>query len=220
MVRLLLARQRGNRPTVAEEARRLQAMAEAPEAARAGLGEELRALALISLGSIEFWVGRFQEAERHLEQGVVLARRIGRPYLEFTGLAYQAAIEFFGSLALAVEHSRQAAELAERHGWADEPAAGLASLNVGRVLTLQGRLGEAEPWIQRAERTLRAEAEPAGALMVRWARGVLELARGRDADALAAFQEADRLTGRLAEPNEVVHGNRSFLVQALGSYGS
>src|SRR5262249_13208153 len=50
MVRLLLARQRGDRPAVAEQARRLQAMAEAPEA-QPGLGEELRALALIHLGS-------------------------------------------------------------------------------------------------------------------------------------------------------------------------
>ena len=53
MVRLLLARQRGNLPAVAEEAQRLQAMAEAPDAAQPGLGEELRALALISLGSAE-----------------------------------------------------------------------------------------------------------------------------------------------------------------------
>ena len=93
IVRLLLARQRGDPPAVAEQAQRLQAMAEAPEAARPGLGEELRALALISLGSTEFWAARFEEAERHLEQGVALARRIGRPYLEFTGLAYQAASE-------------------------------------------------------------------------------------------------------------------------------
>src|SRR5262249_6482754 len=49
MVRLLLARQRGDRSAVAEQARRLQAAAEAPEAAWPGLGEELRALALISL---------------------------------------------------------------------------------------------------------------------------------------------------------------------------
>ena len=64
MVRLLLARQRGDRPTVAEQAQRLQAAAEAPEAqydlepARAGLGEELGALALISLGSAEYWAAR------------------------------------------------------------------------------------------------------------------------------------------------------------------
>jgi LuxR family transcriptional regulator, maltose regulon positive regulatory protein len=219
MVRLLLARQRGDLPAVAEQARRLQAMAEAPEAAQPGLGDELRALALISLGSTEFWAAMSEEAGRHLEQGVALARRIGRPYLEFTGLAYQANNEFFRSFALAMEHSRQAAELAERHGWADEPAAGLASLTVARVLTWQGRLEEAEPWIQGAERTLRAEADPAVGLIIRVARGVLELARGRDADALAAFQAADQLAGRLAEPNLVVHGNRSFLVHALVCLG-
>jgi LuxR family transcriptional regulator, maltose regulon positive regulatory protein len=42
-VQVLLARQRGNLPAVAEEAQRLQAVAEAPEAAQSGLGEELRA---------------------------------------------------------------------------------------------------------------------------------------------------------------------------------
>ena len=91
VVGLLLARQRGNLPAVAEEARRLQAAAEAPDAARLGLGEDLRALALINLGIAEYGAARFGEAERHLEQGVALARRIGRPYLEFTGLAHQAS---------------------------------------------------------------------------------------------------------------------------------
>jgi LuxR family maltose regulon positive regulatory protein len=219
MVQLLHARQRGDRPAVAEQAQRLQALAEAPEAAQPGLGEDLRALALISLGGAEFWVARFEEAERHLEQGVALARRIGRPYLEFTGLVYQASIEFFRSFALAEEHCMQAAELAERHGWAGEPAAGLASTTVAGVLVWQGRPEEAEPWIQRAERTLRAEAEPAVGLIIRSIRGLLELARGRNADALAAFQAADRLAGRLAEPNLMVHGNRSFLVQTLVRLG-
>jgi LuxR family maltose regulon positive regulatory protein len=48
---------------------------------------------------------------------------------------------------------------------------------------------------------------------------VLELARGRDADALAAFQAADRLAGRLAEPSLMVHGNRSLLVQTVVRLG-
>src|SRR5215813_4006867 len=218
MVQLLHARQRGDRPAVAEHAQRLQALAEAPEAAQPGLGEDLRALALISLGSTEFWVARFQEAEGHLDRGVALARRIGRPYLEFTGLAYTAS-ELFRSAALAAEHSRQAVELAERHGWTDEPAAGLASLNVARLLVRQGRPEEAEPWIQRAERTLRAEAEPAVGLAIHSQRGLLELARGQDADALAAFQAADRLAGRLAEPSVMVLPNRSFLVQTLVRLG-
>jgi LuxR family transcriptional regulator, maltose regulon positive regulatory protein len=218
MVRLLLARRRGDLPAVAKEAGRLQDMAEAPEAARPGLGEELRALALISLGSTEFWAARFEDAERHLDQGIALAHRIGRPYLEYTGLVYTAS-ELFRSAALAAEYSREAVELAEQHGWTDEPEAGLASLNVARLLVRRGRPEEAEPWIQRAERTLRAEAEPGVGLAIHSQRGLLELARGRDADALAAFQAADRLAGRLAEPNLMVLPNRSFLVQTLVRLG-
>jgi LuxR family transcriptional regulator, maltose regulon positive regulatory protein len=226
MVRLLLARQRGNRPAVAEQAQRLQAV-EASEAAqydlapvaRAGLDKELRALALISLGSTEFWAARLEEAERHLDQGVAVARRIERPFLELNGLAYLAAIERWRSFARVAERGRQVIELAERHGWADEPAVGFASLMVGGALVWQGRLEEAEPWMKRAERTLRGEAEPAVALMIRWTRGLLELAHGRDADALAAFQAADRLAGRFAEPGLMVPANRSFLVQTLVRLG-
>ena len=118
-----------------------------------------------------------------------------------------------------MDRSRQAAELAERHGWTDEPAAGLASVIAARVLIWQGRLEEAEPWIQRAERTLRAEAEPAVGLAIHSQRGLLELARGQDADALAAFQTADQLAGRLAEPSLMVLPNRSFLVQTLVRLG-
>jgi LuxR family maltose regulon positive regulatory protein len=95
----------------------------------------------------------------------------------------------------------------------------LASRVVGNVLIWQGRPEEAEPWIQRAERTLRAEAEPAVGLAIRFTRGLLELARGGDADALAAFQAADRLAGRLAEPSHLVPANRSFLVQTLVHLG-
>jgi LuxR family transcriptional regulator, maltose regulon positive regulatory protein len=218
IIRLLLARQRGDPPAVAEQAQRLQALADVPQAVRPVLGEELRALALINLGSIEFWAARFEEAARHLDQGIALARRIGRPYLEYTGLVYMAS-ELFRSAALAAEHSRQAVELGEQHGWSDEPAAGLASLNVARLLVRQGRLEEAEPWIQRAERTLRAEAEPAVGLAIHSQRGLLELARGQDADALASFQAADRLAGRLAEPSLMVLPNRSFLVQTLVRLG-
>jgi LuxR family transcriptional regulator, maltose regulon positive regulatory protein len=108
MVRLLLARQRGNPPAVAEEARRLEAIAEAPDTALPGLGEELRGLALISLGRItEVRAAQFEVAERHLEHGVALARRIGRPFLEFSGLAHQAVIETYRSFTQAAERSRQ-----------------------------------------------------------------------------------------------------------------
>ena len=221
VVRLLLARQRGNLPAVAEEAQRLQAVAETPDAAQSGLGEELRALALINLGITEYWAARLDDAERHLEQGVELARRIGRPFLEFSGLAYQAMVEIYlsWSFAQSAERSRQAIELARQHGWTDEPPAGIAYMILATVLARQGRLEEAESWIQRAERTVRAEAEPAAGLAVCYIRGLLELARGRDADALAALRAAERLAGLLAVPHLLVMQVRALLVYALVRLG-
>jgi LuxR family transcriptional regulator, maltose regulon positive regulatory protein len=214
IVRLLLARQHGNLPAVAEEAQRLQVMADAPDATGLGLGDDLRALALISLGSTEYWTARFPEAMQHLDRGRALAHQIGRPYLEFTGLAYQATAEFFQSFAVAAEHSRQSIELAEQHGWTDDPAASIASTTLGLVLSWQERLDEAEPWVQRAERTLRAEAQPAERMLIAHVRGVLELARGQDAEALAAFRTVEPLAGRLAAPNPLVLGMRALQLQA------
>jgi LuxR family maltose regulon positive regulatory protein len=56
-------------------------------------------------------------------------------------------------------------------------------------------------------------------LAIHHVRGFFELARGRDADALAAFQAADRLAGRLAEPSLTVLPNRTFLVRTLVRVG-
>jgi LuxR family maltose regulon positive regulatory protein len=219
VVRLLHARQRGNLPEVAKEAQGLQALAEAPLAAQLGLGEEMRALALISLGSTEVWITQFETAERHLNQGIALARRIGRPFLEFTGLAYQAAVEIYRSAARAAERSMQAIELARRHGWTEDPAAGIAYLTFGSVLVGQGRPEEAEAWIQRAERTVTEDAEPAARLAVQYFRGRLELGRGRDADALAAFRAAERLAERLDAPNLLLAQARAMLLYILARLG-
>ena len=214
IVRLLHARERGNLSAVVDETRQLRAMAEAPDAALPGLGEDLRGLALISLGSTEYWTARFEDAGRHLDQGIALAHRIGRPFLEFTGLAYQAAVELYQSFEAAAEHSRQVIGLARRHGWTDEPAAGIAYRVLGVTLASRGLPEEAEPWVQHAERTLRTEAGPA-AVAVRYIRGLLELTRGHDADALAALQAAERLAGHLATPHYIVPWAQALQMYAL-----
>ncbi|MGH3175161.1 MAG: AAA family ATPase, partial [Streptosporangiaceae bacterium] len=229
IVRLLHARQRGNPQAVAEEAQRLEATAETPQAAQPHLGEDLRALALISLGSAEMWTTRFQEAPGHLEQGVALARRVGRPFLEFSGLASLAMATIAGPpagtagigrpFARIAEHCRQAIELAQRHGWTDEPAAGIAYRTLGVVLAWQGRPEEAEPLIQHGERTVTPEIEPAAAIGVCFARAILELARGRDQDALAAARAVERLAARLATPDLVVPRARALQLLAYARLG-
>jgi LuxR family maltose regulon positive regulatory protein len=216
IVRLLLARQRGDLSAVTEQAERLQAASEAPDAAQPMKGaEELRGLALVSLGIAEVWAGRFGQAEPHLEQGIALARRIRRPYLEFTGLACQAIAEFYRSFPRAAERGGQAIELAEQQGWTDKPFAVFAYMALGGVLAWQGRLDEAGPWVQRAERTVRAEADPAAALGVLYFRGQLELGRGRAAGALAAFRAAERL----AAPYPLAGPIRAWLLHTLVRLG-
>ena len=223
VVRLLLAWYRGDLPAEAEQAQRLPALFEAREAAQYNLapaagasrGEELRALALIGLGDTEIWTGRLDLAELHMEQAVALARRIGRPYLEYIGLAYQAVGELSRSFPRAAERGRQAIELAERHGWTDETTAGLAYMALGSALAWQGRAEEAEPWVQRAERTVRPEIAPVSAMGVQYVRGQVELVCGRAADAVAAFRAAERLAGQLPAPHPLAWPIRAWLVHAL-----
>jgi len=215
VVRLLLDRQRGNLPAVAEEARELQAMAEVADAARPGLGEDLSALALINLGSTELFATASKDAEHNLERGIALARQGGRPYLEFTGLAYLAPHEFYRSFARGAERGRQAVEVADRHGWTDDPAVGVACSVVAIVLIWQGQPDEAEPWVQRAERTLTAETQPAAVVAIRIIRGTLELEKGRFAAALAAFEAGEPLAQRLAGPSYYVARMRALLVHSL-----
>ena len=213
VLRLLLGRQRGDLPAVAEEARRLLAPVEAEDAAELGMSGERRALALISLGIAETWSYRHDEAERHLEQGVALARQIGRPYLELTGLAHGARIAVVRSHMLGAQRSRQAIELAERHGWSEEPIAGVAYAQLATVMGVQGQLQEAERCLERAERTLRAELEPAAGVELRWARAGLELDRGCPERALDAFQAAERLAGLLLTPYANVGPMRAQALQ-------
>ena len=216
VLRLFLARRLVDFPVVAEEAQRLLSLTEGADAAQPGLGEDLRATAFISLGIGEMWALRFEDAERHLTQGLALAREIGRPYLELHGLAHgaHAMLQFRPDTSQA-ERSTQAIELAERHGWGEEPLAGVAYTQLSIVLLYQGRLEEAEPWLERAEQTLRAEVEPAAGMSLRHARAVLELARGRYQEALAAFRRAERLAATLVTQHTSVTSMRSRMLHTL-----
>ncbi|HEY2693213.1 MAG TPA: LuxR C-terminal-related transcriptional regulator [Streptosporangiaceae bacterium] len=225
VVRMRFARQRGDLPAVAEQAQRLLAPAGAAGptrpmwgAGQAG-GEDLRALALIDLGIAEVWTARFDEADRHLEQGIALTHRIGRPFLEVIGLAHWAQLLSWRSFPLGAERSRQAIELAGRHGWADEPVVGVAYLALGVAMVTQGRLEEAEQALGQAERTLRTEVEPAAGMRLHYGRGMLEFVSGRPDAALGAFRTAERLAERLVTEHTLARRLRSHVLQTLVRLG-
>jgi LuxR family maltose regulon positive regulatory protein len=208
VVRMRLARQRGDITAVAQEAGRLLAPAMTVE-------PDLRALALINLGIAELWTSRFEDADRHLEDGIALARQIGRPYLEVTGLAYWAQLVSWRSFPLGEQRSLQAIELANQHGWADEPIAGVAYLALGVAMVAQGRIEEAERALGRAERTVRTEVEPAAGMRLHGGRGMLEFVTGRHDAALSAFRAVERLARSLVSPHTLAPRLRSQLLQTL-----
>jgi LuxR family transcriptional regulator, maltose regulon positive regulatory protein len=67
ILRLILASRTGNLPAVVEGAQLL--LSSAADASQRGADDDLRAVALISLGIGELWLHRVEEAERHLEEG-------------------------------------------------------------------------------------------------------------------------------------------------------
>jgi LuxR family maltose regulon positive regulatory protein len=218
-VRMRLARQRGDITAVAEEAQRLLAPATTADSVLPELSGDLRALALINLGTAEVWTSRLDEADRHLEEGIDLAHEIGRPYLEVTGLAYLAQLMSWRSFPLGAERGQQAIELATQHGWADEPVAGVAYLALGVAMVTQGRLEEAERAQSHAERTVRTEVEPAAGMRLHYGRGMLEFVCGRHDAALHAFQAAERLAASLVTPHTLAPRLRSHLLQTLARMG-
>jgi LuxR family transcriptional regulator, maltose regulon positive regulatory protein len=213
------ARQRGDLATVAEQAQQLMAPGRAADPARLGVGEDLRALALIELGIAELWTVGFDEADRHLEQGIALARQLGRPFLEVTGLAHWAQLASWRSFPLGAQRSRQAIELAGRHGWTEEPVVGVAHLALGMAMVALGRLEEGERSLEQAERTVRAEAELAAGMRLRYARGLLAVVTGRPETALGAFRAAERLAGLHVTEHTLTRRLRSHTLQTLVRLG-
>jgi LuxR family transcriptional regulator, maltose regulon positive regulatory protein len=219
VLRLYLARQRGDLRAVAEEVEQLQS-ADALDGAQLELSEELRAFALISLGIAELWSMRVHEAEAHLERGVALARRIGRPLLEINGLAHWGLAASFRSPALAVQRGRQAIELARRHGWGGEPLVAIAYPMLAGSLIWQGELEEAERWLMEGQYALQSEVEPTAEMLFHLVRGFLEIARGRVDVALAALRAAGRLPGRqLIAAHPLTAEVRAFLPHVLVRLG-
>jgi LuxR family transcriptional regulator, maltose regulon positive regulatory protein len=118
-----------------------------------------------------------------------------------------------------VQRGRQAVELAQRHGWGQDQAAGVAYTILAAAAVTWGRLEEAEPWLDRAGQTLRAEAEPDPGMVLYLVRGQLELARGRPEQALNALQAAERLAGTLVTPHILTPQIRAQLLIVLVRLG-
>jgi LuxR family maltose regulon positive regulatory protein len=197
--RLALARRSGRFTEVIEQVNLLDASIAAGSDQPIVMGSELRAVALMNLGIVETWSGRFDDADRHLSEGAALAHTIGRPYLEVACRSHLGFPSKLVSLERASERARQAVALAERHGWGDRPilTPALGALAANRIWI--GEFDEAESWLRRAWKVAEPRVDPAAAVHMHMVTGMLHAGRRQLQSALkefaAAAQAQSQLTG-------------------------
>jgi LuxR family maltose regulon positive regulatory protein len=219
VARLLLARRRGDFGSVLDEVKSLLGPSDAQTLTDVALGNDVRAVALMNLGIVELWSFRFEEAARHLEKGLELARRIGRPYVEIGCLGHLALLDGLRSFDLSRERCDEAIAIAEAQGWASEPIAWVALALRGGDDVWRGSFEEAEHWLARAERALRPDIEPATGLVLHLARGMVHVGRHQLERALVEFRAAEQLQTMLVAPHALSVHVHLFLVHTLVRLG-
>ncbi|MGO9490310.1 MAG: LuxR C-terminal-related transcriptional regulator [Solirubrobacteraceae bacterium] len=213
-VKLESASRRGELERTREAMRALERALLTQTAGTLGQSHDVRALALMSLGITELWALEVDDARRHLEEALALARRIGRPYLEIGCLADLAIAAPLSELSAAdaLQFSEQAAATAEVHGLEADPVAALAFAVGAGTLAWLGRFDEAEQWLARAQRALRPGESPGTELAAHHARGLLMFGQGRLADALDAFRRAETMQAMLSDEHALMVDLRMRIV--------
>jgi LuxR family transcriptional regulator, maltose regulon positive regulatory protein len=199
-LKLALATRRGHLAGVTEQARFL----DSPVAGRSdediALGNDLRAVALLNLGTVEASAG-LADAERHLLEGADLARKIGRPYLEVRCLAQLGLTSTIRPFATTQQRCREAIALAERHGWGAEWIIAPALITLAAALEWTGEFDEAGRWLRRSAQALQTDTGPDIRLLLHQTTGMRYACQGRHQDALEEFSVAERLQSQLDGPH-------------------
>jgi LuxR family transcriptional regulator, maltose regulon positive regulatory protein len=197
-LKLSLATRRGHLACVTEQARFLDFPITGQSYEDIALASDLRAVALMNLGTVEASLG-LADAERHLLERAALAREVGRPYLEVRCLAQLGFASRIRSFANARQCCEEAITLADRHGWGAEwfIAPALVTLAANRVWT--GEFNEGERWLQRTAEALQSDTGPDITLLVHMVTGMLQAGRGRHREALQEFTAAEYLGSQLAD---------------------
>jgi LuxR family maltose regulon positive regulatory protein len=198
-LQLSLARRRGDLAGVIGQVKFLASPVTGQSDEDIALGNDLRAVALMNRGIAEAWtLGGLPDAERHLQEGAVLARQIGRPYLEVACLARLGfASLVLHSFATIQRRCREAIALAERYGWGMEPVIAPALIMLAGTMVWTGEFDEAERWLRRTAPALQADTGPDLRLHVHMASGLLQAGRGRRHEALQEFSEAEHLRSQM-----------------------
>jgi LuxR family maltose regulon positive regulatory protein len=152
-----------------------------------------RATALLNLGIAEVLSSRPDDGCRRLEQALGLARRLRRPYLEMSCLAYRALGAARSGLTVSAVRrtAEQAVAIAAANGWDTDHDPAAAFAVAAMALVWVGRFAEGARSLDRAEKALAGAHAPAVEVLLDGARALGCLGEGRFDDALAAFRASE-----------------------------
>jgi LuxR family transcriptional regulator, maltose regulon positive regulatory protein len=218
-LKLSLARRRGHLAGVIEQVRFLASPVTGQSDEDIGLDSDLRAVALMNLGIVEAWSLSLPDAERHLQEGAVLAREIGRPYLEVGCLAQLGYASKIHPFATTQRRCREAIALAEQHGWGAEPIVASALVTLAANLVWTGELDEGERWLQRTEQALQTDTGPGIRMLLHQTAGILHAGRGRYPEALEEFTAAEFLQSQLEGSHALTDQVTGFMVATQARLG-
>src|SRR6516164_2449871 len=218
-LQLSLARRRGHLAGVLEQAKFLDSPVTGASDEDIALGNDLRAAALMNLGTVEAWSLALPEAERHLQEGVTLAREIGRPYLEVGCLSELAFVSKIQPFAVTQRRCREAIAAADRHGWGAEPVIVPALLTLAASMIYTGDLDEGERWRQRAGHALETDAGPGIRLLAHIVNGMLQAGRGRLHEAAGEFGAAECLRSQLTGSHVLANQVTGWLLATQARLG-
>jgi LuxR family maltose regulon positive regulatory protein len=218
-LKLSLARRRGHLADILEQVEFLNSPVAGQSDEDIALGNDLRTVALMNLGTVEAWSLGLPEAERHLQEGAALAREIGRPYLEVSCLAQLGFASKIHPFATTQRRCRDAIAAAERHGWGAEPVIAPALLTLAASMIFTGDLDEGERWLQRAGRALEGDTGPGIRLLTHIVSGMLQAGRGRLHEAVGEFGTAERLRSQLTGSHALANQVTGWLLAIQARLG-
>jgi LuxR family transcriptional regulator, maltose regulon positive regulatory protein len=217
-LKLSLARRRGHLAGVFEQVRFLASPVTGQSGDDIALGSDLRAVALMNLGTVEAWSG-LPEAEGHLREGAALAREIGRPYLEVSCLAQLGFASKIQSFTAIRQRCQETIALADRYGWGAEPIVAPALIALAGTMVWTGEFDEGERWLQRTARALQTDTGPDIRLLVHIAGGMLQSGRGRHQEALQEFSAAEYLGSQLADSHALANRVTGWMLATQARLG-
>jgi DNA-binding SARP family transcriptional activator len=152
--------------------------------------------AIHNIGTVYLTLGRYREAEQHLQYALRLSHEVGDHLGELRALLNLSQLYLFnGDHSSATVSCQQALELSRATG--DRAREARSLLNLGRLAIRQGRYRQAATWLLEASEASRQVGDRFCLIFSLFSLGETEVRRGRFPQARGHLQEA-RTTARQA----------------------